>query len=44
MLRRGEKLPPGTQNPKRIKSGPEGGNTTLLTDPKPAPCRDLDAC
>ncbi|KAA3471380.1 NADH dehydrogenase [ubiquinone] flavoprotein 2, mitochondrial [Gossypium australe] len=44
MLRRGEKLPPGTQNPKRIKSGPEGGNTTLLTDPKPPPCRDLDAC
>uniref|UniRef100_A0A0D2MU83 NADH dehydrogenase [ubiquinone] flavoprotein 2, mitochondrial n=1 Tax=Gossypium raimondii TaxID=29730 RepID=A0A0D2MU83_GOSRA len=35
---------PGTQNPKRIKSGPEGGNTTLLTDPKPPPCRDLDAC
>ncbi|XP_022771204.1 NADH dehydrogenase [ubiquinone] flavoprotein 2, mitochondrial-like isoform X2 [Durio zibethinus] len=44
MLRRGEKPPPGTQNPKRIKSGPEGGNTTLLSDPKPPPCRDLDAC
>ncbi|GAY55777.1 hypothetical protein CUMW_166750 [Citrus unshiu] len=44
MLRRGEKLPPGTQNPKRIKSGPEGGNTTLLSEPKPPPCRDLDAC
>ncbi|KAK9013462.1 hypothetical protein V6N11_041470 [Hibiscus sabdariffa] len=44
MLRKGEKLPPGTQNPKRIMSGPEGGNTTLLTDPKPPPCRDLDAC
>ncbi|KAK8674479.1 hypothetical protein V6N13_112769 [Hibiscus sabdariffa] len=44
MLRKGEKLPPGTQNPKRIMSGPEGGNTTLLTDPTPPPCRDLDAC
>ncbi|CAN1270805.1 NADH dehydrogenase [ubiquinone] flavoprotein 2, mitochondrial [Linum perenne] len=44
LLRKGEKLPPGTQNPKRIMSGPEGGNTTLLTDPKPPPCRDLDAC
>ncbi|OWM75225.1 hypothetical protein CDL15_Pgr023746 [Punica granatum] len=43
-LRRGEKRPHGTQNPKRIMSGPEGGNTTLLTDPKPPPCRDLDAC
>ncbi|CAI0385680.1 unnamed protein product [Linum tenue] len=44
LLRKGEKLPPGTQNAKRIMSGPEGGNTTLLTDPKPPPCRDLDAC
>ncbi|XP_031269924.1 NADH dehydrogenase [ubiquinone] flavoprotein 2, mitochondrial [Pistacia vera] len=44
MLRRGEKLPPGTQNPNRIKGGPEGGNTTLLSEPKPPPCRDLDAC
>ncbi|KAG6713667.1 NADH dehydrogenase [ubiquinone] flavoprotein 2, mitochondrial-like isoform X2 [Carya illinoinensis] len=44
MLRKGEKLPPGTQNPLRIKSGPEGGNTTLLSEPKPPPCRDLDAC
>ncbi|KAF2325284.1 hypothetical protein P3X46_003451 [Hevea brasiliensis] len=44
MLRRGEKLPPGTQNPKRIKCGPEGGNTTLHGEPKPPPCRDLDAC
>lgn len=35
---------PGTQNPQRIKCGPEGGNTTLLSDPKPPPCRDLDAC
>ncbi|GMN49968.1 hypothetical protein TIFTF001_019125 [Ficus carica] len=49
-LRRGEKPPVrklaghGTQNPNRIMSGPEGGNTTLLTDPKPPPCRDLDAC
>ncbi|KAJ8441837.1 hypothetical protein Cgig2_021527 [Carnegiea gigantea] len=44
MLRRGEKPPPGTQNPNRIKAGPEGGNTTLLGEPKPPPCRDLDAC
>ncbi|PPS13944.1 hypothetical protein GOBAR_AA06639 [Gossypium barbadense] len=44
MLRKGEKPPVGTQNPKRIMSGPEGGNTTLLSDPKPPPCRDLDAC
>ncbi|CAL9010692.1 unnamed protein product [Prunus brigantina] len=29
-LRKGEKPPHGTQNPKRIKCGPEGGNTTLL--------------
>ncbi|XP_030451479.1 NADH dehydrogenase [ubiquinone] flavoprotein 2, mitochondrial isoform X1 [Syzygium oleosum] len=44
LLRRGEKLPPGTQNLKRIKCGPEGGNMTLLSEPKPPPCRDLDAC
>ncbi|KAK9146517.1 hypothetical protein Sjap_006420 [Stephania japonica] len=44
MLRRGEAPPVGTQNPKRIRSGPEGGNTTLLSEPKPPPCRDLDAC
>ncbi|KAF5741860.1 NADH dehydrogenase [Tripterygium wilfordii] len=44
MLRKGEKPPPGTQNPNRIKCGPEGGNTTLLGEPKPPPCRDLDAC
>ncbi|KAL3717409.1 hypothetical protein ACJRO7_008918 [Eucalyptus globulus] len=44
LLRRGEKLPPGTQNPKRTKCGPEGGNTTLLSEPKPPLCRDLDAC
>ncbi|KAL3517635.1 hypothetical protein ACH5RR_020224 [Cinchona calisaya] len=43
-LRRGEKPPRGTQNPKRINSGPEGGNTTLLGEPKAPPCRDLDAC
>ncbi|KAF8401791.1 hypothetical protein HHK36_012737 [Tetracentron sinense] len=43
-LRRGENPPPGTQNPLRIKGGPEGGNTTLLSDPKPPPCRVLDAC
>lgn len=35
---------PGTQNPLRCMSGPEGGNTTLLGEPKPPPCRDLDAC
>ncbi|RYR47339.1 hypothetical protein Ahy_A07g033273 isoform A [Arachis hypogaea] len=43
-LRKGEKPPYGTQNPQRIMSGPEGGNTTLLSEPKPPPCRDLDAC
>ncbi|KAI5412802.1 hypothetical protein KIW84_057431 [Lathyrus oleraceus] len=42
-LRKGEKPPHGTQNPQRIRSGPEGGNTTLLGEPKPPPCRDLDA-
>lgn len=35
---------PGTQNPQRIRCGPEGGNTSLLSEPKPPPCRDLDAC
>eukprot|EP01018_Ginkgo_biloba_P004174 Gb_29393 [translate_table: standard] len=44
MLRRGEAPPVGTQNPDRIKSGPVGGNTTLHGEPKPPPCRDLDAC
>ncbi|KAJ4769715.1 hypothetical protein LUZ62_053972 [Rhynchospora pubera] len=44
MLRKGEAPPVGTQNPDRIKSGPAGGNTTLLGEPKPPPCRDLDAC
>ncbi|CAN0898268.1 NADH dehydrogenase [ubiquinone] flavoprotein 2, mitochondrial [Linum grandiflorum] len=44
LLRKGEKLPLGTQKPKRIMSRPEGGNTTMLTDLKPPPCRDLDAC
>lgn len=43
-LRKGEKPPHGTQNPHRIRSAPEGGNTTLLSEPKPPPCRDLDAC
>ncbi|XP_075507644.1 NADH dehydrogenase [ubiquinone] flavoprotein 2, mitochondrial-like isoform X1 [Primulina tabacum] len=43
-LRRGEKPPRGTQNPNRINSGPEGGNSTLLGEPKAPPCRDLDAC
>lgn len=37
-------IQPGTQNPRRIRSGPEGGNTTLLSDPAPPPCRDIDAC
>ncbi|THU61242.1 hypothetical protein C4D60_Mb07t21240 [Musa balbisiana] len=44
MLRSGEKPPVGTQNPDRIRSGPAGGNTSLLGEPKPPPCRDLDAC
>ncbi|XP_020258130.1 NADH dehydrogenase [ubiquinone] flavoprotein 2, mitochondrial-like isoform X2 [Asparagus officinalis] len=44
MLRRGEAPPVGTQNPERIRSGPAGGNTSLLREPKPPPCRDLDAC
>ncbi|XP_020578673.1 NADH dehydrogenase [ubiquinone] flavoprotein 2, mitochondrial isoform X2 [Phalaenopsis equestris] len=44
MLRRGETPPVGTQNPNRIRGGPEGGNITLLGEPKPPPCRDLDAC
>ncbi|CAL9104641.1 unnamed protein product [Musa textilis] len=33
----------GMQNPDRIRSGPAGGNTSLLGEPKPPPCRDLDA-
>ncbi|KAB5557508.1 hypothetical protein DKX38_008417 [Salix brachista] len=44
MLRKGGKPPHGTQNPKRIKSGPGGGNSTLHGEPKPPPCRDLDSC
>ncbi|KAK8968679.1 hypothetical protein KSP40_PGU022012 [Platanthera guangdongensis] len=44
MLRKGQSPPVGTQNPNRIRGGPEGGNTTLLCEPKPPPCRDLDAC
>ncbi|KVH94342.1 Thioredoxin-like 2Fe-2S ferredoxin [Cynara cardunculus var. scolymus] len=43
-LKRGEKPPRGTQNPERVNCGPAGGNTTLLGEPKPPPCRDLDAC
>ncbi|CAN6861371.1 unnamed protein product [Brassica oleracea] len=43
-LRKGEKPPHGTQNLKRIKCGPEGGNKTLLGEPKPPQFRDLDAC
>lgn len=34
----------GTQNPERVNCGPAGGMTTLLTEPKPPVCRDLDAC
>ncbi|KAK8955051.1 hypothetical protein KSP39_PZI002415 [Platanthera zijinensis] len=44
MLRKGQSPPVGTQNPNRTRGGPEGGNTTLLGEPKPPPCRDLDAC
>ncbi|KAG2618265.1 NADH dehydrogenase [ubiquinone] flavoprotein 2, mitochondrial-like [Panicum virgatum] len=44
MLRRGETPPRGTQHPERKNSGPAGGNTTLHGEPKPPPCRDLDAC
>ncbi|EMS65892.1 NADH-ubiquinone oxidoreductase 24 kDa subunit, mitochondrial [Triticum urartu] len=44
MLRRGETPPRGTQNPERKNCGPAGGMTTLLGEPKPPPCRDLDAC
>ncbi|XP_006655470.3 NADH dehydrogenase [ubiquinone] flavoprotein 2, mitochondrial [Oryza brachyantha] len=44
MLRRGETPPRGTQNPERKNCGPAGGNTTLHSEPKPPPCRDLDAC
>lgn len=44
MLRRGESPPAGTQNPARFNSAPAGGQKTLLSDPKPPPCRDLEAC
>lgn len=44
MLRRGETPPRGTQLPERKNCGPAGGNTTLHSEPKPPPCRDLDAC
>lgn len=44
MLRKGEVPKVGTQNQLRKNSGPEGGNTTLHGEPKPPPCRDLDAC
>jgi len=44
MLRRGETPPVGTQNPDRIMAGRDGGNTTLLSEPKPPLCRDLDSC
>lgn len=44
MLRRGESPPAGTQNPDRMNSAPAGGRTTLFSEPKPPPCRDLDAC
>uniref|UniRef100_A0ACD5TF02 Uncharacterized protein n=1 Tax=Avena sativa TaxID=4498 RepID=A0ACD5TF02_AVESA len=44
MLRKGEKPPHGTQNPERKNCGPAGGILTLQGEPKPPPCRDLDAC
>lgn len=44
MLKRGESPPRGTQNPARSNSAPAGGPRTLLCEPKPPPCRDLDAC
>eukprot|EP00249_Psilotum_nudum_P010013 c22282_g1_i2 orf=116-937(+) len=44
MLRRGVSPPVGSQNLQRIRSGPAGGNTTLLTDPNPPPCRSLETC
>ncbi|KAH7445763.1 hypothetical protein KP509_01G023000 [Ceratopteris richardii] len=44
ILRRGESPPPGTQNPDRFNCAPAGGQKTLLCEPKPPPCRDLDAC
>ncbi|CAN0898150.1 NADH dehydrogenase [ubiquinone] flavoprotein 2, mitochondrial [Linum grandiflorum] len=45
LLRKGEKLPV-TRNtePETFHVRTEGGNTTLLTDLKPRPCWDLDAC
>ncbi|CAA6662843.1 unnamed protein product [Spirodela intermedia] len=45
MLRRGEAPPVSwhTESP-ACEGGPAGGNTTLLGEPKPPPCRDLDAC
>jgi NADH dehydrogenase (ubiquinone) flavoprotein 2 len=43
-LRQGKKPKGGTQNPKRTNCGPAGGNTTLLTEPKPPVFRDLEAC
>jgi NADH dehydrogenase (ubiquinone) flavoprotein 2 len=43
-LRQGKKPNWGTQNPERVNCGPAGGMTTLLTEPKPPVCRDLDAC
>ncbi|KAH7445762.1 hypothetical protein KP509_01G023000 [Ceratopteris richardii] len=40
ILRRGESPP----NPDRFNCAPAGGQKTLLCEPKPPPCRDLDAC
>ena len=34
----------GTQHPERFNAAPAGGQKTLLSEPKPPPCRDLDAC
>eukprot|EP00245_Coleochaete_scutata_P004370 TRINITY_DN1682_c0_g1_i1.p1 TRINITY_DN1682_c0_g1~~TRINITY_DN1682_c0_g1_i1.p1 ORF type:complete len:289 (+),score=49.30 TRINITY_DN1682_c0_g1_i1:95-961(+) len=42
-LKRGEKPKWGTQDPTRKNAAPSGGQTTLLVDPTPPPCRDLDA-
>lgn len=40
-LRKGENPKRGTQHPERINAGPAGGTTTLRSEPKPPPCRDL---
>lgn len=40
-LRRGETPKLGTQHPERTNASPAGKFTSLLSDPKPPPCRDL---